>query len=92
MPFYVPPKEEPFHMDSEPNYIVPVIASFSTNGGVQPLYFQFGEKAIKIHSVHWCEKKYNTFRFECTAELEGYVREVNLTFFPSDNRWIMKPR
>ena len=84
MPFYVPPKEESYHMDSEPNYVVPVIASFNTKGGVQPLYFQFDEKCIKIHSIHWCEKKYNAFRFECTAELDGYVRE--------DNRWIMKPR
>lgn len=92
MPFYVPPKEEPFHMDREPNYIVPVIASFNTNGGIQPLYFQFDEKTIKIHSIHWCEKKYNTFRFECTAELDGYVTEINLTFYPKDNRWIMKPK
>ena len=92
MPFYVPPKEEPFHMDNEPNYVVPVIASFNTNGGVQPLYFQFDDKAVKIHSVHWCEKKYNTFRFECTAEFDGYIKEVSLTFFPQDNRWIMKPK
>ncbi len=92
MPFYVPPKEHSFDMGKEPNYIVPVIASFSTKGGVQPLYFQFDEKTIKVMSVHWCEKKYDAFYFECTAELDGYIREVNLTFFPNENRWFMKPR
>lgn len=92
MPFYVPPKEHSFDMGKEPNYIVPVIASFSTKGGVQPLYFQFDEKTIKVMSVHWCEKKYNAFHFECTAELDGYIREVNLTFFPNENRWFMKPK
>lgn len=92
MPFYVPPKEHSSDIGKEPNYIVPVIASFSTKGGVQPLYFQFDEKTIKVMSVHWCEKKYDSFRFECTAELGGYVREVNLTFFPADNRWFMKPK
>lgn len=92
MPFYVPPKEHSSDIGKEPNYIVPVIASFSTKGGVQPLYFQFDEKTIKVMSVHWCEKKYDSFRFECTAELDGYVREVNLTFFPADNRWFMKPK
>ena len=50
MPFYVPPKEHSFDMGKEPNYIVPVIASFSTKGGVQPLYFQFDEKTIKVMS------------------------------------------
>ncbi|MCI8379053.1 MAG: hypothetical protein HFH72_11110 [Lachnospiraceae bacterium] len=92
MPFYVPPREHSFDMDKEPNHLVPVIASFSTNGGIQPLYFQYDDRAVKIMSVHWCEKKYDAFRFECTAELDGYVREVNLTFFPADNRWFMKPR
>ncbi|RKI39071.1 hypothetical protein D7V86_17595 [bacterium D16-51] len=92
MPFYVPPKEQSFDMDKEPNYIVPVIASFSTKGGVQPLYFQFDDKTIKVMSVHWCEKKLNTVCFECTAELEGYLTKVNLTFFPADNQWRMKPK
>lgn len=92
MPFYVPPKEESFDMGNEPNYIVPVIASFNTKGGVQPLYFQFDEKTVKIHSVHWCEKKYNAYYYACTATLDGYVTEINLTFYPHDNRWVMKPR
>ena len=92
MPFYVPPKEQSCNMDNEPNYIVPVIASFSTKGGIQPLYFQFDDKTIKVMSVHWCEKKHDVFHFECTAELDGYVTEINLTFFQADNRWVMKPR
>ncbi len=92
MPFYVPPKRQSVVMDSEPNYVVPVIASFSTKGGIQPLYFQFDDKTVRIHSVHWCEKKYDAFHFECTAELDGYVREINLAFFPADNRWVMKPK
>ncbi len=92
MPFYTPPKESSFDMDKEPNFIVPVIASFSAKGGVQPLYFQYDGKTITITSVHWCEKKFNSFRFECTAELEGYLTEINMTFFPADNRWVMKPK
>jgi len=71
MPFYTPPKEQSFVMEEDPNYIVPVIASFNTMGGVQPLYFQYDDKTIKIVSVHWCEKKFNSFQFECTGELEG---------------------
>lgn len=91
MPFYTPPKDEPLEI-KEPNYVVPVIASFSTKGGIQPLYFQFDDKTIKIESVHWCEKKYKVFHYECTAALDGYLTEVNLTFYPDDNRWVMKPR
>lgn len=92
MPFYMPPKEQSFDMDNDPNYVVPVIASFSAKGGIQPLYFQFDDKTIKIASVHWCEKKYNVYHYECTAVLDGYLTEVNLTFYPDGNRWVMKPR
>ena len=65
---------------------------YSAKGGVQPLYFQYDGKTITITSVHWCEKKFNSFRFECTAELEGYLTEINMAFFPADNRWVMKPK
>lgn len=92
MPFYTPPKEQSFDMDVEPNYIVPVIASFNSKGDVQPLYFQYDDKTIKIESVHWCEKKYNVLHYECTAALDGYLTEVNLTFYPSDSRWVMNTR
>lgn len=92
MPFYIPPKEQSFDMDKEPNYIVPVVASFSTKGGVQPLYFQFDGRTVKIESVHWCEKKYDIFHYECTAVLDGYMTEVNLIFYSAENRWIMHPR
>ena len=91
MPFYTPPKDRSFEV-TEPNYIVPVIASFSVNGGVQPLYFQFDDKTIKVTSVHWCEKKIDAFHYECTASLDNYLTEVNLTFYPKDNRWIMNTK
>lgn len=48
MPFYTPPKPHFFDMDKEPNFIVPVIASFSAKGGVQPLYFQYNDKTVKL--------------------------------------------
>lgn len=92
MPFYTPPKSQSFDMDSEPNYIVPVIASFNSKGGVQPLYFQYEHQTIKIESVHWCEKKYNVLYYECTAALDGYLTEINLTFYPAESRWIMSKR
>lgn len=92
MPFYVPPKDHSLKFDNEPNYIVPVIASFSKNGGIQPLYFQYDDKTIKIESVHWCEKKWDIYYFECTAALDNYLTEINLTFYPADNRWTMKRR
>lgn len=92
MPFYTPPTEPLLDIDQDPNYVVPVIASFSTRGGIQPLYFQHNDRVIKIHSVHWCDQRANVIRFECTAVLDQYLTEINLTFFPIDNRWVMKPR
>ncbi|MDE6567268.1 MAG: hypothetical protein K2K70_06015 [Lachnospiraceae bacterium] len=92
MAYYVPSTDPDSNIDQDPNYIVPVIASFSTKGGVQPLYFQYGDQVIRIHSVHFCEKMTHLVRYECTAALDGYLTEINLTYFPYDNKWIMKPR
>ena len=92
MAFYTPPIDPDSNIDREPNYNVPVIASFSAKGGVQPLYFQFGDQVIRIHSVHYCEKMTRLIRYECTAALNGHLTEINLTYFPYDNQWIMNPR
>ena len=64
MPFYTPPADHSIQFKDDPDYVVPVIASFSTNGGVQPLYFQFDDNTIRIHSMHWCEKKYGVYLCE----------------------------
>lgn len=92
MPFFTPEQEQAFNINDDPNYIIPVIASFSKNGGVKPLYFQFDDKTIKIESVHWCDKRHNIYYFECSALFDNYLTDVNLTFYPDCNRWTMKPR
>lgn len=92
MPFYTPPADDALKIENDPNYIVPVIASFSTNGDVQPLYFQFDDKTIKIFSVHWCKKQFNTYYFECTAMFDNFLREINLTYYPDKNCWTMNSR
>lgn len=68
--------------------LVPVIASFDTDGNIVPLYIRFGEESLKVYnSVMSDSSTYKLFVFHCQVMDGEIVKPVRLTYFLEDNVW-----
>ena len=85
MPFYKEPKVTDSYNSNSMN-IVPVIASFDTSGTIRPLYVRIHEKSLKIISC-WHHVEYSFEKYHCTAELDGYTKDIVLIYHPSHSFW-----
>lgn len=71
--------------------IVPVIASFSNEGKIIPLYFAIEGLRIKIDHIKWesPNKTWGT-QFRCEITLHDHVDTIDLYYYDSKRIWTMK--
>ena len=73
--------------DVKPNTIVPVIASFDTEGHVKPLYVRIGELSLKVHSS-WLKPSFpNIFEFHCKVVDGDFLKPLILTYYRHEMVW-----
>lgn len=89
MPFYHPPREIEEKMDSAVETTVPVIASFNIQGGIRPLYFRYQDQDITIRHVQYCRPYPRKTVFKCTAQLDDYLREIQITYWIHEQLWTL---
>ena len=72
------------------NVAVPVVATFSNNGNIRPLYVQIKGERYKILSSLSREYGLDILTFNCTVENYGIRRELILTYHKNETCWTMK--
>ena len=88
MPFYQSTPKKKYAVDM--STVVPVIASFDTEGHIVPLYVRINRKAYKLQVVY-CQPiepengNYNIYKYHCT--FEDFSRELYLTYNKRLNFW-----
>lgn len=82
MPGYV--SKNPYTLLSN---IVPVIASFDSDGHVKPLYVRINGEPLRVHSS-WVKPSYlGTIEFECKVIDGDYLKPLSLTYHRQDCVW-----
>lgn len=90
MPFYQSTPKKKYAVDM--STVVPVIASFDTEGHIVPLYVRINRKAYKLQVVY-CQPiepengNYNIYKYHCTFEDHNFSRELYLTYNKRLNFW-----
>ena len=78
------------HTSRVHNYIsnmIPVIASFDSDGHIKPLYVRINGEAFKVHSS-WIKPSFQgTIEFECKVIDREYLKPLNLTYHKQDCVW-----
>lgn len=73
--------------DAFPHELVPVIASFDTQGHICPLYVRIDGARFKIES-YWEKKSYhNVTEFVCQVEVYGNLRPLRLSYYHDTQSW-----
>lgn len=67
--------------------IVPVIASFDTEGHVKPLYVRIGQGSYKVDSA-WVRNGFiNSTTFHCNIIDNGTIKPLILTYHNQEEVW-----
>lgn len=67
--------------------LVPVIASFDSEGRIKPLYLRINEESLKIRSS-WPKPAFsNTSTFQCQVEDNGVIKPLILTYYHQESVW-----
>lgn len=70
---------------------VPVIASYSSNGKVIPLYFSIENARIKVSRVKWQDRMHEWgCKFRCEIIIDDVVKEVDLYYYKNKDIWTLK--
>lgn len=70
-----------------PITVVPVIASFDTDGHIKPLYVRIDGLALKVHSS-WLKPSFsNTDEFSCKVVDGNCLKPLPLTFHRAEGVW-----
>lgn len=73
--------------DYAPVEIVPVIASFDSEGHISPLYVRIDGVSLKINS-YWANTAFhNTIDYKCKVEDNGFLKPLSLTFHRNEGMW-----
>jgi len=73
--------------DWKPCTIVPVIASFDTEGHIRPLYVRINNASFRIES-YWEKKSYaNISEFMCHILDGDCMRAIALTYYHDSQTW-----
>lgn len=73
--------------DHSPITVVPVIASFDTDGHVKPLYVRIDGVSLKVHSS-WLKPSFNnTIEFQCQVIDRDCLKPLALTFHKMEGVW-----
>lgn len=73
--------------DYDPQEIVPVIASFDTDGHVRPLYVRILGKPYKIVSQWRGNKFTGVNEYNCKLAVNGYYRQITLKYYVREKVW-----
>lgn len=67
---------------------IPVIASFSTNGTIQPLYIRINGTSLKVVQ---CTAHLNNINptFDCIVDDSGIAKPVKISYHPSTRTWLV---
>ena len=82
------------HMfDVNPRVVpVPVIATFSKDGDVRPLYFSAEGIRIKVDNIKWKQQKMAYIEFRCEITLSDRVEEVRLYYYTREQIWLLEKK
>lgn len=78
-----------FSFDYDPQTVVPVIASFDTNGHVRPLYVRIDGVAYHVISQWTPEKSVysGTTEYNCKLAVDGKEQPVLLKYYTREKIW-----
>ncbi len=68
-------------------HIVPVIASFSTDGDIKPLYVRIDGQPRKIRSYKEKNRYHNGIDFACRIEMDDRIIPVTVSYFKEEDKW-----
>lgn len=69
---------------------VPVIATFSKEGEVRPLYFSAEGIRIKIDNIKWKQRRVDYIEFRCEITLSDRVEEIRLYYYTKEQIWTLE--
>lgn len=67
--------------------IVSVIASFSTDCRIRPLYVRINGESIKVHTSRVVETSFTSMVFECMVQDYDTERMIHLLYKNNRNEW-----
>lgn len=73
--------------DYAPVDIVPVIASFDSEGHIKPLYVRINNEILKIDSCWVSSTFHNTTEFKCKVIDNNRIKPLKLTFHATESMW-----
>lgn len=75
--------------DFKNSILVPVIASFDSEGHILPLYVRINGESFKIHSAWLKPGFYPTSTFQCQIEDNGTIKPLILIYHQRESVWTM---
>lgn len=88
MPF-IPPKVKPDGFDQSVETVVPVIASFNTNGSIKPLYVRINDVPLQITDC-WCQPFSGYMKYHCSVLDNNHLKDITLSYFPERKFWTVR--
>lgn len=73
--------------DYAPVEIVPVIASFDSQGHIAPLYVRINGLSLKVNSFWVSSTYHNIIEFKCKVIDHGYLKPLALTYHLAEGMW-----
>lgn len=68
---------------------VPVIASFSTDGKIMPLYFRYKDHGSISVTMKNFIKCVTYHQFTCESEIDGIIQQICLIYYWNENKWYL---
>lgn len=73
--------------DYDPTTIVPVIASFTTDGHISPLYVRIHGDSLKVDTF-WVRSRFkNKIEFHCKVIDQDCLKPIILTYYLNEGVW-----
>ncbi len=76
--------------DCTSDVIVPVIASFDSNGRIKPIYVRIYGAAYKVDSSHMISNYIHTMEFTCKLIDGDSLRPLMLTYHKQEGMWSVR--
>lgn len=77
------------NFDYKPVDIIPVIASFDSDGHIAPLYVRIEGESYKIDSFWMSCNFQNIIEFKCKVICGDFLKPLLLTYYKHENVWTM---
>lgn len=75
------------HISNTAYNMVPVIASFDSEGHVRPLYVRINEVSLKIYSSYEKPSFHGFMEFQCKVIDNNCLKPLILTYHKRENIW-----